>query len=146
MEKPKPKKQTKSYLDYHECCKFLEQKYGYEERDYGGKYAFHAKIKKILNEKYKDKTWWNIVPANYTKKQREIANEHDELMKMEPEYLDFWHWVVDHHEIHNPCYITFSKEQFNEMTKEPEWIQKIYGYYLKEFANKNGEVEMEVSW
>lgn len=34
----KPTKQKIEYYDYSECRDYLEQKYGYDERDYAGKF------------------------------------------------------------------------------------------------------------
>ena len=104
----KPQKKTKEYYDYYECCRYLEKKYEYQERDYLGKFK---------NGKCDD----NI------------------------EYLDFWHWVIDHYEIHNGCFITFCEDAM-DYTEEEEWIKTIYGYYIEEFADENGDLEMYVSW
>ena len=35
----KPSKKTRTFYDYHECCSYLEEKYGYDERDYGGQHT-----------------------------------------------------------------------------------------------------------
>ena len=35
----KPKEKTKTAYDYNECRDWLQAKYGYDERDYAGKYA-----------------------------------------------------------------------------------------------------------
>lgn len=59
-------------------------------------------------------------------------------------YLDFWHWVIDRHEIHNGCFLTFSKEELDEI--DEDWVKTIYSYYIEEFADDKGELEMYVWW
>lgn len=107
----KPQKYTKVYYDYNECREYLEKKYGYDERDYLGKY-----------------------PKNIKQKIRDVK------------YLDFWHWVIDHHDINNECFITFSQETLDEEYDMEDWQKEIYKRYLDEFADKNGELEMYVWW
>lgn len=33
----KPVKHTRTFYDYNECCKFIEEKYGYDTRNFAGK-------------------------------------------------------------------------------------------------------------
>lgn len=58
------------------------------------------------------------------------------------EYMDFWHWVLNNYEVHNGCFITFTKEIYESINEE--WIKTIYGWFL-EFADE-GEVEFYVTW
>ena len=145
----KPKVKTKKYLDYNECRNFLEEKYEYKERDYLGKFKYQSECLKEVNAKF-GKSWYNTRPAEFTEEQKQANDLYNELMNNGPEYKDFWHWVCDHYEIHNGCFITFSQETLDSYEGHddgmPEWVKTIYGYYLKEFADENGEVEMYVSW
>lgn len=59
-------------------------------------------------------------------------------------YLDFWHWVCEHHEIHNGCFITFSREELPGI--EEDWVREIYTHYLDEFEDEKGEVELFAWW
>lgn len=103
----KPQKRVRSCYDYRECRDYLQQKYGYDERDYAGKYRGNG-------------------------------------VRDDVEYLDFWHWVVENHEIHNGCYVVFGRNR--ELQNDPAWVKKIYSRYLDEFADENGELEMYVWW
>jgi hypothetical protein len=149
----KPKRKSKEYLDYSACRNFLEEKYGYKERDYGGKWNYQDKIQKQITKKY-GKSWWNKAPAEYNEYEKLASDEYNELLKIQPEYLDFWHWVCDNHEIHNGCYIIFSREcleSYNDVPEDdkyemPKWVKEIYTHYLDEFEDEQGEVEMYVSW
>jgi hypothetical protein len=104
MNKPTPK--TKTAYSYTECRDYLQEKYGYKERDYAGKF------------KHRD---MDDIP-----------------------YQDFWHWVVGNYQIHNGCYVTFTKEVLDEI--QEDWVKTIYSYYLHEFALDKNEVTFYVEW
>lgn len=55
----KPKKHKRKYFDYIECSKFLEQKYGYDERDYANS-SYDKRENKFINET------GNIRPSYYS--------------------------------------------------------------------------------
>lgn len=89
-----------------------------------------------------------------------------------PPYRNFWHWMLDNFEIHNGVTILFSKEHLEERKEDnvrklaevstggtprasgssgedfadETWALDVYQYFLDEFANAKGEVEMETSW
>lgn len=108
MDKPQPK--TLIYYDYHECRNYLQEKYGYNERDYAGHFTTHNNIKP---------------------------------------YLNFWHWLIDHEEISNGSYVTFSRENLAEWKVDeviPDWAAEIYTRYLDEFADALGTVEFCTYW
>jgi len=65
----RPSKQTKSQYLYNECCDYLQDKYGYLERDYCGRWAVHPKS------------------TEYTKPSEKRP------------YKDFWHWVIENYDI-----------------------------------------------
>lgn len=143
LEKPKPKTKKRTFLDYHECRDYLQEKYKYDERDYGGQEKFEKKVLAGINKKYGD-SWYTTAPKDFTKKQKEAHDLYRRMMKNEPEYLDFWHWVVDNYEVHNGSFISFSKEALGCEMKD--WQKEIYKHYLDEFADENGELEMWVEW
>ena len=103
----KPTKKTKSYYDYNQCRNYLQEKYGYDERDYAGRFK----------------------------------NRGEDLP-----YQDFWHWVIKRHEVHNGCFIIFSKENLEEDSETEDWVKEIYKHYIDEFADENGELEMYCWW
>lgn len=148
----KPEKQTKSFYDYHQCSSFLEKKYGYNERDYAGNRKYEAEAKKSTDQKFGDSSWYSAIPVDMNPKQKEAYTFYQELMKSQPEYLNFWHWVVDHHDIHNGCEIVFSNEGYECI--EEDWVKEIYKHYMDEFSGvENWEtitdyvsVDLYVEW
>lgn len=106
----KPEKETKSYHVYTKVRDYLQQKYGYDERDYVGRYN------------------------------RRTTHEYDPTKP----HWDFWHWVVQHHDITNGCFITFTRDQLHEI--QVDWVKEIYSRYLDEFADEDGTLEMWVWW
>lgn len=111
----KPVKQTKTYYDYNECRNYLENKYGYDERDYS---------------------------KRFKRKDGKLTGINNDV-----EYRDFWHWVLDHNQISNGCFITFYKEDLEDPEMDFEdWQKEIYKRYIDEFADENGELEMYVWW
>ena len=51
-------------------------------------------------------------------------------------------------DIHNGCYITFTKSELDYLltSDTPEWISTVYKWFLDDFADSNGELEMYVDW
>ena len=137
----KPKKKVREYYDYHECSKFLEEKYKYQERDYLGRWSFQRECVDAVNKKY-GKSWYNKSASMFDEQERKASDEYDKLMESQPEYKDFWHWVVDRYEVHNGGKITFTEGYAD---KEEEFIKTIYNYYMTEFG-EDGELTMETSW
>lgn len=45
----KPVKQTRTYYDYHQCQKYLQEKYGYDERDYFGRHKLGYSVKEMTD-------------------------------------------------------------------------------------------------
>lgn len=87
----------------------------------------------------------DYLEAKYGYEERDYVGMFKEKkVNEEVEYLDFWHWVLDRHTIHNGCYVTFSKEELDEIDKE--WVREIYSHYIEEFADDNGELELYVWW
>lgn len=146
----KPKKKSRQSYDYSECRDFLEEKYGYSERDYLGRYAFGNKAVEKVSKKY-GKSWYTTIPTDFNEQEKLASEEYHKIMLDEPEYCDFWHWVCDHcYNVSNGCYITFSRECLESYKDDdegmPPFVKQIYSYYLDEFADKNGELEMWVEW
>ena len=142
MKKPKPRTQT--YLDYNECCDYIEQKYGYDTRDFAGKY-------KYIEEKYKelDRVYgkgWRDMPMNQLHQLNpNIEADLQKIDEAEPPYLDFWHWVVDRCNVSNGGIIYFSRTD-SEWPEDEKWIETIYNHFLDEFADENGELAMRTEW
>ncbi len=61
----KPKKKKKEYYDYLEVRDYLQDKYGYDERDYAGKYAKKKGIETPEGEPTPYLDFWHWVVDNY---------------------------------------------------------------------------------
>lgn len=100
----------------------------------------YLKCSEYLEKKY------NYKEHDYAGKYKWEGNKIVEYNENVP-HLNFWHYVCDHYNISNGCFITFSKEFLDDNNSNmPEFVKKIYNYYLDEFADENGEIEFLVSW
>lgn len=55
----KPVPQTKTYYNYNECRNYLQAKYGYNERDYAGRFTYNKQGKPIACDDSKpDQDFW----------------------------------------------------------------------------------------
>ena len=89
----------------------------------------------------------DYLQKKYKYNERDYAKKFVTGSTMGEPYQDFWHWVVDHNDISNGCLITFSRETLNNPDFDgDQWVKTIYGYYLTEFADDNGELLMWVWW
>lgn len=61
----KPEKKTKSYYKYNECRDYLQKKYGYQERDYAGKFKNRGTKDVELNEDLLYQDFWHWVIKHY---------------------------------------------------------------------------------
>lgn len=86
----------------------------------------------------------DYLQAKYNYLERDYAGKFANGKLNGKPYLDFWHWVLDNHEVHNGCEILFSKEELE--TIEKPWVKEIYQRYIDEFADKKGELTLYVWW
>jgi len=127
----KPVKKTREAFDYHECRDYLQDKYQYSERDYAGHFGEPAQNSPA-------------VAAAPIEKNESVAWDEER-----PPYWDFWHFVIDHTEMHNGTYITMSEEWLPMAT---DWQKEIIQHYIDEFAEpathdeECREVEFYVEW
>ncbi len=111
---------------------------------------FHEVIR-YIEKKY------DIVYRGYTPK---VSLPHYER------YLDFWHWVVDHYDIHNGSYFDMNilgeihnnEEEWQEGDAEddghwdldsesrPRWVREIQKLIYDEFKPDNGDMKFWVCW
>ena len=114
----KPVKRTRTFYEYLECRDYLQEKYGYDERDYASR-----------------------------NKAVEVIGKRRRFDGSRP-YQDFWHWVVETYQIHNGCFVTFSRDAdaLRELPTDKQWVREIYQRYLDEFADEDGELLMFVEW
>jgi hypothetical protein len=90
MHKPEPA------IDFHPFVDELEKKYGFKFNDMAGRYNYHFELKKKINEKYGDLTWYTTSPKDHNEEQKKAHEEYKEGMKQEPPYENVWHWLLDH--------------------------------------------------
>lgn len=148
----KPQKHTIQYYDYHEVSRYLEQKYGYSERDFAGMFTYQRNLMKMVDEKFGDESWKHVAPAVANEQQTAAIAYHQELKQSipEPPYQDFWHFVLSRTEIHNGGMFTMSDIWFDGVSELEDWQKQILEYYLSEFGEDNGyderEILFKVSW
>lgn len=140
MKKPKP--QTRVLLDYLECTKYIEEKYGFETRD-------------VLDSRSHWTKWCALKGYDLNSPIAKLApsqggaNWFKEYMEApdgeasRPEYRDFWHVLCDFELIQNDSVFTMSREQFED---EPQWVQDVAKLYFDEFGEGKDEIEFSVSW
>lgn len=150
MKKPRPLPARRfvkpAAYDYHEMIGYLEDKYGFESRDYfGSSYHFvewaksHRKPKKDAD----GKDWGSsqIFYAEYKKAPDGAARR--------PPYCDFWHWLLSVEDsIHNDCQIMFRAKAWlaalaRENDPAREWIQHILEYVAADFGD---EFDVHIAW
>lgn len=61
----KPILKTKAAYDYIECRDYLQDKYGYNERDWAGKYKKDRVERDKMDESLPDLDFWHWVCENY---------------------------------------------------------------------------------
>jgi len=112
----KPIKKAKVAYDYHECSVYLQDKYGYNERDYAGHFGKPAKNSTAVA----------------------ALDPNDEVP-----YWDFWHFVCDKGNPVRGGYFVMH-EEWTDGGVEP-WQEEILRLYLDEFG-ENGGVEFYADW
>lgn len=163
-ELEKPVKRTHAFYDWHECEKFIEAKYGFKVRDVAGKWtwsaASYAKQRELITRLASEfgantDHYMKARPVDYTPEEKALSAafkaqwpllekafiaEHGE----EPEYQDFWHWIVGAKEINNGSTFSLYKDDADfDMSK---WQKRVLMLFIDEFGDKDGEIEFEVSW
>lgn len=86
---------------------------------------------------------YNIKTDEYTPKNG-FTSEQLEKYGQEP-YLCFWHWIVDHHNVHNGSSFTLYYDDIDD-ENTPDWVQEILKVIFDEFEPDYAEMEMYVSW
>lgn len=102
------------------------------------------KPKKHSKEFYDYRECRDYLQQKYDYDERDLAGWRKKMDDSVP-YQDFWHWVVEHHQISNGCFVTFSREALAELDAV-DWQREIYVRYLDEFADESGELEMWIWW
>jgi hypothetical protein len=54
---------------------------------------------------------------------------------VDAEYQDFWHWICDHNEIHNPCHFWIFLD--DENNPDPEWVKGVKAILKAEFDDED---------
>lgn len=129
MSLKKPKPVSRKSLDFHDCTKFIEEKYKINTRDYANS---HMQFFKWCDEKGYHPTDAEGKPPSES---RIWFSEHQAAIKsgavIERPYQDFWHWLTDVCDIHRGA--TMELYEGIEAGAEP-WQIQILNLYLKEFG------------
>jgi hypothetical protein len=135
---------SEPYWDYSDVIKYIEEKYGFDSRDYKKSHDYYGvylttnglektpcprsiDIGKTITQEEHD-----IQMAAHRQQYREFREwcvEHPE-----PEYCDFWHWIVeDNYGIGNGTFFDLETER-SEDEEIPDWVQEILQLIKKEFV------------
>lgn len=68
-----------------------------------------------------------------------------------PEYLDYWHWLLENHfyNVHNPCTQYWRLDEILDDEDAPDWVKDITQKVRDDFADQldeDGEIEVLVEW
>ncbi len=156
----KPTLQTRKSMDYHTCAEFIDEKYNCDIDDYKGLFGKGGWHERHNYKIYENETG-DMCPfaGNWTTAQ---YNENKELISAwqerekawlkprhekdpEPEFLCFWHWIVDSYQISNGTYFTFIEDE----PPRKDWQKEIFMRFIEEFGvgeKGNREIEFYVAW
>ena len=82
----------------------------------------------------------HVRAAKYLEAKYEDHREHKEVSK---EYGSFWDWLGDSGSISNGSFVYFHRSELDEI---PDEFRVMYGHYLDEFEDADGEVTLWVWW
>jgi hypothetical protein len=91
---------------------------------------------------------FKLIHAQYKRYQKwEQENPENEA----PEYLDYWHWLLNNHfcDVRNPCEEYFNMTEILEDEETPDWVKEITQKFYDEFKDdldKDGGIEVHISW
>lgn len=134
---------TKTFYDFMQMCKIINQKLGYTQREVG----------KFLYPDGTDfETWYELCGEKNYGKNKKIAQEVYNMAYFDKiPYLDFWHWQIE-----NCCDESFSNDSYSKFCispelaeSEPEWIQNIQNVWyetFKDIADEDGYIDIWVCW
>jgi len=148
---------TYPLYDYHECIQFIEQKYGFDERDFYSHWPLYNKLcvtaKDQTVEKFGCDSWWSKSPKDYTPEEAACSEFYNKVLKEGkaalPPSLDFWgNWILDTKDISNGCFFSLD-EEWDDLDDHPEEFKSIHRWLMEEFGS--GEpgartIEFKVSW
>lgn len=155
-----PMYQPKPAIDFIPFMKLIEEKYGFKYRDMAGKYTWIAELKKRIDEKYGDKTWYNTKPVDMNENQKAAYEEYKQELKNEPPYQDVWHYMLDQFGEFNKSAINWlhitpwgkwvGDEWVLDEKQHPDYVQKVYDAILAEVKDNpafDGEgVNFYIDW
>ena len=142
LKKPTLTTENIQYLDYHDCCYYLEKKYGVDYHDWA-KSGFHfnkwadAKGYEKKDSEGKDRSSSQVWFAEYKKDPKG--------MKARPPSQNFWHFLLDIHEIRKGVVVTLNMKVDSDSIKE-NWQKEAYLLLHNEFADKNGNMPFLMNW
>ena len=157
MKKPVPSEEVKKPLDFIQMKNWIDEKYGINSRDYGGKYAKCPNWAQVASTNgvslERAEGLYKTPPIEITDPVEKAAYEAaSAAVKNHCEntpYLDFWHFQIDlFRNFSNDSYQTLNLKYQLEACEE-DWQKEIAQLWLDEFGeymNEEGEVFLWVSW
>lgn len=144
MDKPSAQTVVSEQFDYHEMIEYIEEKYKIDVRDYAGKFKGKHDYEHWLKSK-------NYKTAKDVPEQQE---QYVEFVKdvvegrwKEPEYLDFWHYMLEtwFNDVHNGCeqYVNWSEVREYAEQKGTTWVVEIASKLEEEFP---GDLTVWIEW
>jgi hypothetical protein len=141
MEKPGYVK--KSFYDYHDIIKYVEEKYNFQSRDYAKKFPYFyawAQAKGYTNRKL-DPAGKNLGSSQIWMSEFRADPEGE---AKQPPYEDFWHFVLHKdEEIKRDGFTTMYVKEWIEDIETPEFARTICTYLQKEFGD---EIYCQTAW
>lgn len=143
-----PMKTFEPTIDFFSFIDLLEKKYNFNYRDMAGQSVwmknqiaeFAAKHGRLYDKVY------NTPPHQLNDEEKKILNELNEILKNKPEYLDAWHYLIEHDFIDGP----FKYLSLENIEKRPEWIRPFFEMIKTEVqgnpAVESGMVRFYVEW
>ena len=130
----KPKLKTKTYYDYSELRAYLQAKYKVNLHDF-------AKAHRHFGQWHKKRGLPQIDPAGDNMGSSQIwfaeYKVDPEGEATRPPYQNFWHWMIEQHEIRRGGILRFRPGQIlkEERDEHPEFVLTILGWIREEFGD-----------
>ena len=167
----KAKVKTITFVDFHEVCREVEEKFGFDFRDMAGKYSEKGRAarsvkweelleshgfgayKHVLNKPEGSTEDWLKDSAEMAKRIEINKTVYPILHAWEEEnqpYQDVWHYMIDHdfYDVSNGSMHTI---YFNDLEEDaPDYVKKFYesmhSMVKDSPAYKDGALEVWVEW
>lgn len=89
----------------------------------------------LTEKEYKEH--WRLIHEQFARSQEWLKGN-------ETPYQNFWHWVIDNHEVNRGGSVYFDRDEIEDINED--WVRQIYSWFIEEFADEDGSLEMETDW